>query len=588
MCGIIGIVSTNDVGKDMLTALEKMLYRGVDSSGMAVVSEGKILIRKGVGKVGEVDRAVRLRDLHGRVGIGHNRWATTGKVSQENAHPHTDCQGKIAVVHNGIVENFEELKSQLIRDGHRFASETDTEVIPHLIEQHLQRGFEEAVRKAFLSLRGRNAFVALHIDTPAVIAARKGSPLIVGVGKGEMYIASDITAFLDHTREVMYLDDDEMVVLQEHPVFRSISTGQQVEKRRVVIGWDAQDAEKGDYPHFLLKEIMEQKETIWRAINQKDEDILEIARTINSAPHTYFTGCGTAGKVCRAGEYLFSKIAGKHVDVTVASEFPNFEHLLNDQSLLIAISQSGETADVLEAIERAKKRGTRVLSLVNVEGSSLDRLSDTSVLLKAGPEKAVASTKATTAQLALVTLLAYATAGKLRQGKSLLFDVAGEVNDLLNPRYEERVRSLAKRIYKSPNIFIIGRGANFPIAQEAAIKIMEVSYIHAQGFAGGELKHGPLALITPGTPCIVLVANDELKEGILVNAQEIKARGGLVIGISPQNHSVFDEWIRVPDAGDASPIVNLIPIQLLAYQLGLLRKTDVDMPRNLSKSVTVK
>ena len=584
MCGIIGYKG-KEAFPVLIESLKRLEYRGYDSYGFATVHSGELHIFKNTGKISESNM---LEGLPGNTGIAHTRWATHGNVNKTNAHPHIDCEKRIAVVHNGIIENYQELKNKLLKKGHVFNSETDTEIIPHLIEENIKYGFEEAVKKTVSQLKGRYAIVALERDTGKMVAVRRGSPLIVGVKDKEVFVASDIPAFLNYTNKVMYLDDNEMIVLDGENKFYSLLTGEEVKKRLITIDWDAEQAEKGKYPHFMIKEIMEQKETIMRAINQDDKEIEKIANKINNAFGTFFTGCGTAGKVCFAGEYIFSRIANKHINYVVASEFPNYKHFLTDKTLLIAISQSGETADVLEAIETAKKRGVKVVSLVNVAGSTIDRYSDHSFNTKAGPEKAVASTKATTAQLALVILLAHAVAGKLQKGKMLLMETASKVNDMLNPRYEERIKKLAEKIHKQPNIYIIGRSLNYPIALEAAIKIQEVSYIHAEGFAGGELKHGPIALIEKGVPCIVLVANDETKDDIIANAMEIKSRGGYIIGVSPENNEVFDYWLKVPDVGVASPIVNIIPVQILAYHLAVLRGYDPDYPRNLAKSVTVK
>ncbi len=359
-------------------------------------------------------------------------------------------------------------------------------------------------------------------------------------------------------------------------------------KRLVKVDWKRGEASKSGYDHFLIKEIMEQKETIAQAINQDDRKIQGIARRIRGAFGVFLVGSGTSGKVCGVASYLFSEVADKHVNSVVASEFGSYEHYLKKNTLMIAISQSGETADVLEAMEVAKRKHARILSLLNVFGSTMMRVSDDFLLVNAGAERAVASTKATTAQLSLATLLAYATAGRLKEGKLLLLNTASEVNDMLNPRYETRIKKLAARLAGSNSIFILGRGANFPMSEEAAIKLQETCYIHAQGFAGGELKHGPLALIEKGTPCIVLVANDGNRGSILSNAVEVKARGGYVIGVAPENNEAFDYWLKVPDAGNASPIVNIIPIQILAYHMALARGIDPDYPRNLAKSVTVK
>jgi len=589
MCGIIGYVGEHEAAPILFDSLKKLEYRGYDSFGFATSSGGEIHIDKSTGKISAGSEKVLAKALPGKMGIGHTRWATHGGVTRENAHPHSDCSRRIVVVHNGIVENYQSLRKELTSRGHAFRSQTDTETIAHLIEENMASGFESAVRKAVERIEGRYALVVMEKGSEELIAVRKGSPLIIGVGEAENFVASDIPAFLDHTRNVMYLDDRQMAVLRKDSVkFFNIESGKDIQKRIVTIEWDAEQARKGDFAHFMLKEIMEQKETIMRAINQDEKDIQKIAGEINKAFGTFFIGCGTAGKVCLTGEYIFSKVAKKHVNFCFGSEFPNYHHFLKPRTLMITISQSGETADVLEAVEVAKKEGVKVISLVNVMGSTLDRVSDHTFLINAGPEKAVASTKATTSQLALVTLLAYASAGKLEEGKRLLIETAAEVNDMLNPRYEEHIKRLAERIQREPNIYIIGRSLNYPMALESAIKIQEVSYIHAEGFAGGELKHGPLALIDKGVPCIALVANDDVKKDIISNAMETKARGAFVIGISPENNEVFDYWIKVPDVGNASPIVNIIPIQMLAYHLSLLRGNDPDYPKNLSKAVTVK
>jgi glucosamine--fructose-6-phosphate aminotransferase (isomerizing) len=593
MCGITGYVGTEKAFPIIFNSLKKLEYRGYDSWGVVVKDNNNLQIHKQTGKISRFNLDdSKLKQFESCSGIGHSRWATHGKVCEINAHPHTDCDGKVAVVHNGIIENFHELKQELTE--HNFVSETDSEIIPHMIENELGNGssFEDAMKQTVRKLKGRYAIVAISNDSEKMIAVRNGSPLIIGVKdceeKKSYFISSDIPAFLEHTRNVMYLDDNEMVVIGEDAKFYNIDSDEEVFKRLITIDWEASQAQKGDYPHFMIKEIMEQKETIRRAINQDEEKILEIADDINNAYGTFLTACGTAGKVCLAGEYIFSKNAGKHINYVVSSEFPNYKHFLTDKTLLLTVSQSGETADVLEAIKAAKEKNVKITSLVNVMGSSIYRQSDNNFLVNAGPEKAVASTKATTSQLALITLLAHATAGKLDEGKRLLVDTAAKVNDMLNPRYEERIKNLAQKICSHDHIYIIGRGVNYSMALESAIKIMEVSYIHAHGFAGGELKHGPIALIGEGTPCIALVANDEVKNEIINNATEVKARGGYIIGVAPENNDVFDYWIKVPDVGIASPIVNIIPIQMLAYYLAINCGCDPDYPKNLAKSVTVK
>lgn len=585
MCGIIAYKGKKDASTVVFEGLKELEYRGYDSWGIATVADSEVRVIKKVGKISDSGNVGLVRS---NLAIAHTRWATHGGVTEGNAHPHLDCSGKTAVVHNGIIENYQELKRQL--SGHKFSSETDTEIIPHLIEERMKGGisFEVAVKEVANLLRGRSAFVAVSADSKKLLAVRKGTPLIVGVGNNEFFIASDITAFLKHTRRVQYLDDSELAVIDSATTFFNIGSGEKIDKRIIEIDWQQETAEKQGYEHYLIKEIMEQKETLWGAINQDEAKMLAFANDINNAYGTFLIGCGSAGKVCMTGEYLFSKVAKKHVNSYVASEFPNYSHYLTPKSLVIAVSQSGETADVLDAIDAAKKKGSRVISLLNVFGSTMMRSSDEYFMVNAGVERSVVSTKATTAQLAVTTLLAYASIGKLQEGKFLLMDVAEAVNDMLNPRYEERIRKLAQMLKGRNDAYIIGRSLNYPMALEAAIKLQETAYIRAQGFAGGELKHGPLALIENGTPCIALVANDEVRDEMISNASEIKARGGFIIGIAPENNEVFDYWIKVPDVGNASPIVNIIPVQILAYHIALLKGLNPDYPRNLAKSVTVK
>ena len=584
MCGIIAYKGEKNASEIVLEGLKNLEYRGYDSWGIAGFSGSEIDLVKSVGKISEA-RSAGLPS--GTVAIGHTRWSTHGTVTKANAHPHLDCEGRIAVVHNGIVENYQELKKLL--GSHKFSSDTDTEVIPHMIEEKMNgMSFEKAVTEVSRQINGRSAFVAINSGTDEIIAVRKGTPLIVGTGEKEFFIASDINAFLKHTRRVQYLDDNEMVVIGTAARFLNLETGETLNKRVIEISWKPEEAKKDGYMHFLIKEIMEQKDTLWRAINQDESRITSVAADINAAYGTFLVGCGTAGKVCMAGEYLFSKVANKHVNAYVASEFPNYSNYLTPKSLIIAISQSGETGDVLDAIDAAKKKGSKVISLLNVFGSTMMRASDEYFMVNAGMERAVVSTKATTAQLAVITLLAYAAAGKLQEGKRLLISVAESVNDMLNPRYEERIKGLAGKLKDKNDVYIIGRSLNYPIALEAAIKLQESAYVHAQGFAGGELKHGPLALIEKGTPCIALVANDEVKAEMISNASEISSRGGYIIGIAPENNEVFDYWIKVPDAGNASPIVNVIPIQMLAYHLALQKGVNPDYPRNLAKVITTK
>ncbi len=586
MCGIIGYIGEKQAAPIIFSGLKKLEYRGYDSAGIATLNNG-IHIKKDVGKVKDIHSRINLTDLPGFIGIGHTRWATHGGVTKENAHPHTDCSGEIVIVHNGIIENFQELKREL--KHHKLKSETDSEIIAHLIEEEMEnKGFVEAAKMALKRVEGHFSLLILNKNDKRMIAARRGSPLVIGVGKGEYFPASDIPAFLDYTKDVIYLHDNDFVVLDKNgPKFFNLKNGENIERVVSTVDWDAGQAKKGEFEHFMLKEIIEQTETIQKAINQKMEIVEEVVGDIKNAQGIFFVGCGTAYHACLTGSYLFSKVAKKHVNVVSGSEFPHFEHFLTDKTLVIAVSQSGETADVLEAVKTARKRGSKVLSIVNVMGSSLTRNSDKVLLTHSGPEICVLSTKAYTAQLALMLLLAYATAGKIEDGRDQLKNLYNMVYNLTALSKRKKLKKLAEKLKDKEHIFTIGRGLMYPTALEAALKLKEVSYIHTEGFAGGDLKHGTIALIEKGTPCITFVSNGTEKE-ILSNAMEIKSRGGYIIGVGPKNNDIFDYFIKVPKSSVADPITHIIPMQILAYQLAVLRGCDPDKPRNLAKSVTVK
>ncbi|OGJ64696.1 hypothetical protein A3F36_01670 [Candidatus Peribacteria bacterium RIFCSPHIGHO2_12_FULL_55_11] len=590
MCGIFGYRGKRlDAGKIVVEGLKNLEYRGYDSWGVACMRNNGISVKKDIGKISAVESDDFAESCC--LALAHTRWATHGGVTPANAHPHLSRDGSIAVVHNGIIENYLELKEELSKKGYAFVSQTDTEVIPYLIEEEMKSGqeFPAAFRSACNRFHGRYAILALHEKSGTLVASRTGSPLIVGVGEDGYYIASDIPAFISHTRTVQYIDDGEMVETDGETItFRDIATGETREKREIKITWTVEQAEKGDFAHFMLKEIMDQKESIARAANQDEEQIMTIAEAIKSAKGTFLVGCGTAHKACMASEYFFSVVAGHHVNVCSAGEFKLYHHFLVPESLLIVVSQSGETADVLEAMNVAKSKGAKVLAIVNVEGSSIARSADYTLLINAGPERAVASTKAMTGQMSVMLLIAYALKNRLHDGKTLLLETGALINDMLNPRYVERIATIAGKIKRSEHLYIIGKSWHYPMALESAIKIQEVSYVHAEGFAGSELKHGPIALIESGTPCIALLGNDEVTSDMLNNATELKARGAMLIGIAPKRHEIFDEWLKTPDAGAAQPIVTIIPIQILAYELAVQRGKDPDMPRNLAKSVTVK
>ena len=589
MCGIIGYIGNRRAAPILLKGLKHLEYRGYDSAGMATLSS-RVEVRKDVGKIEDLEKRLRFEEMEGEVGIGHTRWATHGKVTKENAHPHFSQNRKIYVVHNGIIENYQELREFLKENGFNFYSETDTEVIPNLIQYEMERGksFEEACKAALKRLEGSFAVVIMHEGEEKLIAARRGSPLVIGVGDGEYFVASDIPAFLEFTKKVIFMYDWDFAVITKNGVkFYNLREGKEVERSIDVIDWDAEQAKKGEFKHYMIKEILEQVETIQRAAMQDESIVAAIVEEMRKARGIFFVGCGSSYHACFAGSYIFSKVANLHVNVMLASEFPNFKHFLNENTLVFAVSQSGETADVLEAVRAAKEKGSKVISITNVRGSSITRYSDRFLLLNAGPEICVLATKTYTSQLALLTLLAYAYAGRYEEGRKRLRYLWNVVYNLTSRTSREMIKKLAERLKDEEHIFVIGRGLQYATALEAALKIKEVSYIHAEAFAGGELKHGTIALIEDGTPCIVFVSEENEKE-IISNAVEIKSRGGYIIGVSPKNNEVFDFWIKVPECGVANPIVQIIPIQILAYQLAVLRGYDPDKPRNLAKSVTVK
>lgn len=571
--------------------LKKLEYRWYDSWWIAFPKWKSFEVIKKVWKISSF-KWDSLWTAH--IAIWHSRWATHGGVTEKNAHPHFTEDKSIIAVHNWIIENYELLRKELQNEWHKFVSETDTEVIPHLIEKYLSFWPEIAFRKALARLEWRFAIVALFAWEQKIFWARRWSPLIVWVWNAEYFLASDIPAFLSSTRKINFIDDDEMLIISDKwIVFKNFISWDVIEKRLITIDLKEDSADKWNFDHFMLKEIMDQKETIAAAINQDESQILRVAKAIQEAKWTFLIWCWTASKVCHAWEYFLAQISWKHVNSIPASEFPIYHKFLNDKSLIIVVSQSWETADVLEAINVAKKKWVQIIALVNAKLSSVERAADYTLNINAWPEKAVASTKAATSQLSLLLLIAYAVSWKLTEWKQMLVRTAWSVNDMLNPRYLDLIHNLAKKIARQENSYIIGKAANFPMALESAIKIQEVSYIHAEGFAWWELKHWPIALITNNVPCIVLYSNDEVREDVVSNAIELKSRGWFIIWIGPEDghwdgHSCFDFWVRVPDCEFAGPIVNIIPVQILAYYLAVERWLDPDMPRNLAKSVTVK
>ena len=588
MCGIFGYVGTPaPVGAMVLGALRRLEYRGYDSWGVAVRDEGRVALAKRAGRIGEA--TVALPDS--AIGFGHTRWATHGGVTDANAHPHLDESGRLAVIHNGIIENFRELRKELAERGHTFRSDTDTEVVVHFVEEALAAGRSliDAVRDTFARLHGLNAIIVMDVTQNELVAVKTISPLILGLGQGANYVASDTTALVEYTRDVVYLEDNQVAVLRPDEVLLlDLHTGTPLPLRRERVDWETGDMSLGGFPDFMSKEMAEQGRVVRQIGSGYGEYARALATLIEDSYGTFLVGCGTASYAALTGSYLFSRIARRHVNAVLGSEFKYQEHFLTDRSLALALSQSGETADIIEAMLTSRARGAKIGALVNVRGSTLDRMADFSVPLGAGPEQCVLSTKAYIAKLAILTLTAHTLAGTPETGRDILGRAADALDRFLSEGGSARVRAVAERIGAADHLYVIGRGLNYPTALEAALKIKEVSYVHAEGFAAGELKHGVIALLSQGTPCLVFAPLDETRDDILSGAMEMKSRGGLMIGISPQNDPVFDIHIPAADVGDASPIVNALPAQLLGYHLAKLRGYDPDKPRNLAKSVTVK
>lgn len=587
MCGIFGYIGkTQKAGEVVLDGLKTLEYRGYDSWGIAVKDGRKIAVEKRVGKIGQA--AISLPKS--TIGIGHTRWATHGGITTANAHPHLDCSSEVALLHNGIIENYEQIKHELQQKKHHFVSETDTEVAVHLIEEYLKESpdFPESVRLAFQRLTGLNAIVVMYSLTDQVVAAKTGSPLVVGKGANGLYIASDASGIVKHTKHVAFLKDKEMVVLNKDVTGVSVLDGSQVPITFETITWKIEEADKGSFPHFMIKEISEQPKVIRNIAQTFSDQIDDLSDVVKDAKGTFFIGAGTAYHACLAGVYLFSKIAKEHINTATASEFNYLEDFLTKDSLIIALSQSGETIDIVEPLTRAKEKGSRIAAVVNALGSTIYRMADVKLLLGAGPETAVASTKAYIAKLAILLMLSFAMVRKTSAAQHMLLEAAEEIERLLSDESVRNIEQIATILSSKKHAFTVGRGVSYATALEAALKIKEVSYIHTEGLAGGELKHGPIALIEKGTPCIVFAPKDETHEAILSNAMEIKARGGRIIGIGPSREEVFDHWIEVKDVAVASIIPMIVPAQLLAYLLAVKKGLDPDKPRNLAKSVTVK
>ncbi|GAB4380731.1 MULTISPECIES: glutamine--fructose-6-phosphate transaminase (isomerizing) [Methanothermobacter] len=589
MCGIVAcILKDGSAAPVLLECVRRLEYRGYDSVGIAT-SDPMIRIKKDSGKIDEVDAELDLADLPGSMGIAHVRWATHGLPTAENAHPHTDCSGEIAVVHNGIIENYLEVKEELESEGHIFRSETDTEVIPHLIEKYMDEGMdlEAATATALRKLRGAYAIAVVSSREPGrIVGARKESPLIVGVGEGEYFLASDVPAILNHTSRVIYLDDGEMVILDGDLRVTDME-GNTVEKEIHSIDWSADMAEKGGYDHFMLKEIHEEPSAVRDTLTEWDE-VLGVVEEIGEVERICFVACGTSYHASLVGKYLFEGLLGIPTDVILASEFRYSAGALNDRTLAIFISQSGETADTLNALRAANSRA-KTLAIVNVLGSSATREAQHVLYTRAGPEIGVAATKTYVSQLTVIYMLVAA------MGAPELMDRLGRVPEFMERalKDEDGIRELAATCSDVSDFFFIGRGFAYPTALEGALKLKEITYIHGEGYAAGELKHGPLALIDNGVPVVAISPPGPCHDKTLSNVEEVRARGARVIGVG----SISDESLRKeaddfigldPEVDDViSPLVYIVPLQLLSYHVSVERGLDPDKPKNLAKCVTV-
>jgi glucosamine--fructose-6-phosphate aminotransferase (isomerizing) len=613
MCGIIGYIGPKDVVPVLIDGLRKLEYRGYDSAGVAVVHSGAVNLRRSAGKLSNLERVIDSDPISGDYGVGHTRWATHGRPTEENAHPHRDCTGKIVVVHNGIIENYLDLKHELQRQGHKFVTETDTEIVAHLVEREMKDdGLENAVRRALVLMRGLFALVLISADDPEkIVAVRNGPPIVVGLGDGEFFVASDIPAILSHTRDVVFLGDEEMAIITRTGVAFTDFFGRPVSKATQRVLWDPIMAEKAGYKHFMLKEIFEQptaaRETILGRVSQDSgrvflEEMKITEAQLAAVDRVTILACGTSWHAALVGKFMIEQLARVPVEVDYGSEYRYRNPIVRPNSLAIVITQSGETADTLAALREAKREGAKSIAVCNVVGSMATRETDGTVYTHAGPEIGVASTKAFTSQLVALYLLGLrlaqvrgaltAEASKPHVDALLQLPILLEQALKVAPEIEE----VAGRFHTRTDFLYLGRGINYPIALEGALKLKEISYIHAEGYPAGEMKHGPIALIDERMPVVTIAPHDHVFEKMIGNMQEVKARGGSVIALTTRGDNKLasildrsrDVIIEVPQSPELlTPILMVVPLQLLAYDIAVRRGCDVDQPRNLAKSVTV-
>jgi len=609
MCGIVGYVGNRDCLPILIEGIKRLEYRGYDSAGVAVQTPGALLVVKSAGKIRALEARLQSGAPKGTFGIAHTRWATHGEPNDTNAHPHTDERGSVALVHNGIIENYATLKAALEAEGHHFTTETDTEVLAHLIEKHVRRGIklEQAVGAALRDVEGTYGIAVMCASEPGtVVGARHGSPMVLGIADGEYYLASDVAAIVEHTRQVIYLDDGEMAVLTPDGFHTATIAHERVEKEVHDVDWDLSQIEKGGFDHFMLKEIMEQPDAVRNAmrgrlnveeglarlggLNMTPEQLREIRRII-------ILGCGTSWHAGLIGEYMLEEFARIPVEVEYASEFRYRNPIVDEGTLVLVISQSGETIDTLAAMREARRKGARALGIVNVVGSTIARESDGGVYIHAGPEIGVASTKAFTSQVTVLALLTLALGRHRGLSRDYGLEIARELASLPDKlervlATDEAVRRIASQYVKHNNFIYLGRGFNFPVALEGALKLKEISYIHAEGYPAAEMKHGPIALIDEHMPVVFICTRDSAYEKVVSNMMEVRARKGRIVAIATEgdNEAVTraDHVLYVPSSIPMlQPILSVVPLQLLAYHVAVARGCDVDQPRNLAKSVTV-
>lgn len=589
MCGIIGYVGDDDAAPLLLNGLKRMEYRGYDSAGIATISESKIIVKKDIGKISEIGKTLGILKMKGNIGIAHTRWATHGSAIKKNAHPHVSCDLEVAIVHNGIIENYQQLREKLILEGHIFNSETDSEIIAHLLEKNFieSRKVKHALLKTVNELKGTFAFQAIFKSNPnLLLGARNDAPLVIGLGKTGNFLASDVLAFIDHTDRVVFLDNQEIAIVSDRKKRIYTFKGEPILKEITKVAWEAKEISKKAFAHYTNKEIHEQPDTLKAALLQDSDKIQEFIKSIKDAKEVYITACGTSYHAGLIFKKLLSNLAKIRSRISISSEFSHDSEFIDEDALVIAISQSGETADVLTAVSEARQQGAKILSILNTVGSSLDRESDLSFYFNCGPEVGVAATKSFTSQLAVIYLLVFSL---VNDSKKLdeLYNIWRSFNEVLIG--EEKIVKIAKKFKDCNDFYFVGRSIHLPIAFEGALKLKELAYNHAEGIAGGELKHGTLALIENGTPIVVLNPEDETYDEMLNNASEMKARGAKIIGVSNKSNVIYDEFIQIPTVHSLLyPLIEVIPLQILAYHAAVFRQKDPDYPRNLAKSVTVK